>query len=303
MIPDPFAQRMRAIHGAAGDLWLAQLPVLLDRCCRRWNLTLEAPYESLSYNYAVRVLCSDDRRGVLKIGIPNAELLTEIEALTLYEGRGCARLLAVDPAIGALLLERLTPGIMLASEEDDEKATRIAADVMQQLWRPLPAVHSFPTVARWARGLERLRATFGGGTGPFPHRLVEAAEDLFGELLPSSQQPVLLHGDLHHYNILAAERRPWLAIDPKGLSGEPLYETGAWLRNPMPQVATWPDLRRLLAQRIAILAECLEADRGRIQVWAIAQAVLSSWWSYEDEGAVGKESLQVAEALLTLYER
>ena len=292
---------MYALYGGEGRTWLERLPALLEMCCRRWSLTLNTPFEGLSYNYVVKAWNADGFPVVLKVGVPNHELLTEIDALRLYDGRGCARLLAADHELGAMVLERLRPGAMLVTLPD-EQATRIAAEVMEQLWHKLPAQHSFPTVATWSKGMERLRSTFGGGTGPFPRRLVEAAERLFAELLSSAQEPVLLHGDLHHYNILSAERHPWLAIDPKGVSGEPLYETGALLRNPMPQVAVWPDLRKSLARRVDILAEYLQADRTRVVGWAIAQAVLSSWWSYEDEGKVGEEALIVAWALLKIHE-
>ena len=80
--------------------------------------------------------------------------------------------------------------------------------------------------------------------------------------------PVLLHGDLHHDNILSAERAPWLAIDPKGLVGEPAYETGAWLRNSHPELLNSPHPARTLARRIDQLAAELNSERARIHGWA-----------------------------------
>jgi streptomycin 6-kinase len=70
------------------------------------------------------------------------------------------------------------------------------------------------------------------------------AESLFRELIASSESPVLLHGDLHHFNILSARRQPWLAIDPKGVAGEPAYEPGALLRNPNPELCTDIEVQR-----------------------------------------------------------
>lgn len=302
IVPEDFAFRIRSLHGAKGDAWLAQLPTLLERSCRRWSVTIETPVPSPSYNYVAKGRRSDGQPVAVKLGVPHEGLLAEIEALRLYDGRGCVKLLAACPEEGAMLLEWVEPGAMLVTVDDDERATRIAAEVMQALWRPLPEEHPFPTTAHWAGGLTRLRATFEGGTGPFPKRLVEAAEQLFADLLPSSAPPVLLHGDLHHYNILSARRQPWMAIDPQGLAGEPLYETGAWLRNPMPHVATWSDLRQLSARRIDVLAEMLRAGGERIVGWGVAQAVLSSWWSFEDEGSLDEATLHVAEILLALYD-
>jgi streptomycin 6-kinase len=196
-----------------------------------------------------------------------------------------------------LLLERLKPGVMLSTVPDDESATAIDAQVMRQLWRPAPVEHNFPTVARWAKGLERLRAEFKGGTGPFPAKLVEQAERLFVELIDTMGQPVLLHGDLHHFNILSAQREPWLAIDPKGLVGEPAYEIGALLRNPTRELIMD---RQVQARRVDLLASELGVDRQRILGWSMAQAVLSAWWSYEDHGHGWEEAMALADLFAQL---
>jgi streptomycin 6-kinase len=297
MVSQSFSRTIVELYGAEGEAWLARLPALIAACERRWSLTVRPPFPNLSYNYVAPAVQSGSRDVVLKVGVPNPELLTEMAALRLYDGRGMVRLLEADAAQGVMLLEWLRPGTLLVEVSEDEQATAVAAQVMQQMWRPLPPEHAFPSVADWAGGLRKLRPHFGGGTGPFPPRLVEMAETLFAELLASSAEPVLLHGDLHHFNILAATRRPWLAIDPKGVAGEPAYESGALLRNPMPQIATEPDLERLLARRVDQLAELLAMDRQRIAGWGVAQAVLSAWWRVEDHGHGGQAALACAEAL------
>jgi streptomycin 6-kinase len=183
---------------------------------------------------------------------------------------------------------------------DDERATSIAAKMMRQLWRPVPTKHPFPTVAHWAAGLVRLRERFDGGCGPFPRALLEMAEARFGELIGSMADSVLLHGDLHHHNILAAERQPWLALDPKGVIGEAEYEVGALLRNPMPELLRQPGPGRILARRADQLAEELGFDRSRLLGWATAQAVLAGWWDYEDHGHGWEPWLACAELLAAL---
>jgi streptomycin 6-kinase len=142
-----------------------------------------------------------------------------------------------------------------------------------------------------------LREQFGGTTGPFPERLVIMAERLFNELLANMEPSVVLHGDLQHYNLLAAERQPWLAIDPKGVVGEPAYEVGALLRNPSPHVYQWPDLERTLERRVDQLSEELGFSKERIKGWGIAQAVLSAWWTYEDHGRVSEGAMRIAALL------
>jgi streptomycin 6-kinase len=174
---------------------------------------------------------------------------------------------------------------------------------MRQLWRPVPAEHQFPTVAKWAAGMGRLRVRFGGTTGPLPASLVEEAETLFAELIASMGEVVLLHGDLHHENIVAAERQPWLALDPKGLVGEPAYEVGALLRNRLPEPLTQPEASRILARRVDQLAEELGLDRERLLGWGLAQAVLSAWWSIEDHGYGWEHAISVAGALADISRR
>ena len=153
---------------------------------------------------------------------------------------------------------------------------------------------------QWAQGLCRLRDRFEGGPGPFPAPLVDAAEGLFTELLASMAAPVLLHGDLHHANILAAERRPWLALDPKGVIGEAAYEVGAWLRNPWPGLLAEPHPGRILARRVDQCADELGFDRARLVGWGLAQAVLSAWWRLEDHGYGWEWGIACAELLAQL---
>jgi streptomycin 6-kinase len=127
--------------------------------------------------------------------------------------------------------------------------------------------------------------------------LVEQAEALFRELLSSAEPAVLLHGALHHFNILAGHRRPWLAIDPKGMTGEPAYEVGALLRNPDARMSTDARIQR---RRIEVLHEELRFPRDRMLSWGIAQAVLSAWWSFEDSGTEWQWLCSCAEVLSAL---
>ncbi len=295
-LPAPFVRTVRSTFGGDGARWLRRLPALLAEAERRWSLVLGPPFPGLSYNYAAPARRADGLAVVLKAGVPREELHTEIAALELFAGRGCVPLLAADGDEGLLLLARLEPGVMLSTVADDEAATRIGAAVARRLWRPAPDDHPFPAVADWAAGLARLRARYGGGTGPLPAALVDRAEGLFRELLAGGPAPRLLHGDLHHFNILSAGET-WAAIDPKGLVGDPGYDLGAFLYNPLPGFAARPALARLLARRVAVLAEALGYEWRRLAAWGAAQAVLSAAWSVEDGTGDGTDTLPVAAVL------
>jgi streptomycin 6-kinase len=283
------------LRGAAGRDWLDRLPALITGCEERWSLEIGAPFPELSFNYAAPALRADGTAAVLKLSFPDDPGFNkEAEALRLFAGRGAARLLELDR--GAMLLERLEPGIPLTTVLNDEESTSIAAGVLRQLWRPVPLDHVFPSVSDWARGFDRLRRSFGGGTGPMPAALVEEAEGLFAELLASQDEPAVLHGDLHHYNVLAARREPWLAIDPKGVVGEPAYDTAALLHNPV-EVLETPRPGKVLERRIDLLSQELGLDRERVRGWGLAQAVLAAYWGLEDSGQVWEEALVFAEML------
>jgi streptomycin 6-kinase len=224
----------------------------------------------------------------------------DAEALALVAGHGMVTLLDLEmfETGPALLLERIEPGLPLTTIEDDTQAISIAASVMRRIWRPVPDGHHFPTIARWALGLEKYRARY-GSSGPIPARLFDRSVALYTELGATMSDEVLLHGDLHQDNILAATREPWLAIDPKALVGEPAYETGSLLRNTRQQLLGVPDAKPLLARRIAQLADELELDRERIRGWGEAQAVLSACWTLEGDGDAGRAAFPIgcAEAL------
>ena len=300
-IPPAFAQRVTDALGEAGETWLSSLPVLVEELSRRWEITVGAPF-GLSYNYVAQARRRDGSGAVIKIGAPweDGELTREIHALRLYSGNGICRLLASDFEHQAMLLERLRPGEMLARvAAGDDAATRIGAEVMRRLWRPvsdLPDPGQFKPLAEWfTRAFERHRAAY-DGPGPFPAAVLERAEAITADLLASVPHQVLLHGDFHHDNVLSAERAPWLAIDPKGMLGDPGYEVGPFLLNP--DIRASVKSSALLRRRLDILASELRYDRQRLRDWGIAHAVLSACWSAEDPGDDWRTAIAAAENLI-----
>ena len=299
MLPADFEGRIFDVHGEKGATWIRNLPGVLGELGDRWAIDIGDPLQPLSYNF-VATAQRGGQRLVLKLGVPGPDLAREIQALQVLAGEGVVRLLAADVALGAMLLERLSPGTPLKELGDDEQATHIAGALMRKMPRRTPPAGAFPTVADWAAGLQRLRNRFEGKTGPIPADLVEAAEQVYAELLPLSGPAVLLHGDFHHANILKSESRGWVAIDPQGVIGEPEYEVGVLLHNPFPEVATWSDLEGVTARRLDQLSEEAGFDRQRIVKWGMAQAVLSACWDLEDHGKVETGHLVCAQALLSL---
>src|SRR5579859_2678592 len=288
---------MIELFNEEGRAWLDRLPAILAACEERWNLTIGAQVGNLSFNYVAPAILSDGTEVMVKTGLTD-EFPSQPEALRHFDGHGMAQLLAYDERDAAMLLERLKPGASLRAVEDDEIAISAAAGVMREIWRPLPQKHyPFPTVSDWGKGFARLREQYNGSAGPFPPAIFDKAEKLYAELSASMAEPVLLHGDLHQDNILSAEREPWLAVDPKGVIGEPVFETGALLRNFSPDILSIPDPKALMARRIDQLSAELGFDRERLYNWGFSQAVLSVVWSVEDTGKLENEGLYFVELL------
>ena len=302
-IQEKLARNIVDCDGDEGREFLRRLPQTIAGCEAEWQITVQPAFPDLSYNFVAPAVRADGTPVVLKLSRQHA-LDREIEALQLFGGAGACLVLEADLERGRLLLERLLPGIELRSLTDDDQATRIAADVMRRLWRPAPEPCGLQTLEERGRGFERLRAAFGGTTGPFPQRLVEQAECVFRDF-PQGVATMVLHGDCHHYNILLTEGRGrggvsgWVAIDPHGVVGDPGYEVGCFIYNPGGHLdpLNQPDPHRYIARRVDLLSECLNWERERVRGWCLAQSVLSSWWTYEDHGRYDPDTIVVGESL------
>lgn len=271
----------------------AALRARMEAHARSWDTALEAVFETEG-----SLIGHGRRRGrgvILKLVKQPGDEWRSGHVLAAFGGIGVVRVF--EQADGAMLLERLDPGTSLtalALDGRDAEATSVLAGVIGAM-SPSPSVTGFPTVHGWALGFERYRAA---GNDRVPRHLVVEAERTYLALCASQASPRLLHGDLHHYNVLFDRHRGWVAIDPKGVVGEIEYEIGAALRNPveLPELFTDP---ATIERRLACFGSVLGIDVGRALGWSFAQAVLSCIWSIEDGHTVsiGDPDIQLAESM------
>ena len=231
---------------------------------------------------------------VLKISKRPGDEWHSGDVLRAFRGDGIVKVHEADA--GAVLLERLQPGkelVELVRCGDDEGATEILATVIRQLSHHEAPSHS-PSVRDWARGFDRYLAT---GDKKIPTAIVNHARDLYLALADSQREVMLLHGDLHHYNVLFDTRRGWTAIDPKGVVGELEYEIGPLLRNPYENPESM--VGQIIERRLYTLVNSLHLDYQRVVNWSYAQAILSAIWEIEDNGSLSPNNpaLLLADAL------
>ena len=247
----------------------------LTTLVRAWGLTIE---ETRRTNTSTLAFGWRGREPVvLKIIQESGDEWRSGEIANAFYGRGVVRVL--ETVDGAVLLERVLPGNSLVSlvlAGRDDEATGILANVIRQMLAEPPG--GCITVEDWGCGFDRyLRSA----DKTIPRDLVEEARDTYLRLCGTQKNRRLLHGDLHHENVIFDDRRGWLAIDPKGVVGEIEYEIGAALRNPVDRPELWAS-REILQRRIQIFEHALHLDIVRAVRWAFSQAVLSAIWSWED---------------------
>jgi streptomycin 6-kinase len=193
--------------------------------------------------------------------------------MSWWAGDGAAPVLAhQDEAL--LLLRAEGPGnlVDMVHGDRDDEATAILCGAVAALHRPRPAP---PTGSRTLHELFRALRD----AAHLDPRLTRARA-IADELLATAVEPVLLHGDMHHYNVLDFAERGWLAIDPWGVIGERTYDYANLMRNPDLEAAIAPGRFRRQTRLIADLAGL---DARRLALWSFAHAGLSAAWQIEDD--------------------
>ncbi len=286
-ITSAFRKTMIETFHEQGADWLARLPDQIRQYEERWSLQVLDPF-GLSYSYCAPAVRAGGEAVVLKLSVPTADFTHQVRALRYYNGQGMVRMLEEDAEHGALLMERLLPGKMLSETVmDDDEATRIAAQVMRDAWVPAPDDPTFQSVEGWMVNFPKDLAHFADGTCPLPARTIERTQALFADLTASTGPRFLLHGDLHHDNILSVgegEGQRWRAIDPFGVVGERELEIGGFIRNPQFQLPVDADRQRMLKRRLAIFHEDLGLDIQRMSAWSAVYAAISAAWILSGDG-------------------
>ncbi len=232
---------------------------------------------------------SDGKKAILKL-TSDATERTGCQLMVWWNGKGAAKVLAhVD---GVLLLERATGTQSLADmsrAEQDERACRIICHAARQLHvEPNASAPALTPLEHWFRDLALAGQIYGG----VMRRCAQAAN----KVLSVPQDVAVLHGDLHHGNVLDFAESGWLAIDPKGLLGERGFDYANIFTNPdlaTPGIGIAVDPQRFI-QRVNIVSEAARLERERLLLWIAAWCGLSSAWFLQDGGSA-TITLRVAE--------
>ncbi len=274
--------RLAEYAGRNGEqgAWLTRLPARVAEFTERWSLVVGEPFEPGGVTAWVAPARQGDREYVLKVGFRHYEAEHEAAGLRVWNGNGAVRLhdaFDTDDTT-AMLLERCVPGTGLEQCDGPEQDEVIAA-LLCRLWIEPPQTSPFRPLQQlcddWADAFERKRAA---GRATIDPGLARTGIEIFRALPASAERNVVLCTDLHAQNVLAAQREPWLVIDPKPYVGDPTYDPLQHMLNRRDALRADP---HALVNRMAALCE-LDADRLRL--WLFARCVEESpeWPDLDD---------------------
>jgi streptomycin 6-kinase len=258
-----------------GREWIASLPQLIARLRQEWRLDIDDTKLLHGHNSVVQPVRRGGAQCMLKLTWPHERTEIEARALRAWDGKGAAQLLDASPEVGALLLERLDATRSLESI-DLIDAAEVAGGLLRRL--AIPAPEGFPGLKELAQAIadslpERQEAL----GNPVPTGWLDSAQGLARELGARAGNQ-LVHADLHYGNILAGEREPWLAIDPKPIAGDPEHAVPELLWRRIDEAEGGAELQRLFD----VLVESGGLDAAVACGWAIVRSVDYWLWGLEN---------------------
>tara|TARA_Y100000389_G_scaffold163820_1_gene167235 strand:+ start:347 stop:1174 length:828 start_codon:yes stop_codon:yes gene_type:complete len=249
---------------------------LINNISKEWNLKIEEKSFKTKTGF-IQFVNYQGVPAILKISSSKDENTAEM--LKYYNGYGAVKLLRSRDNIS--LISRAIPATPLKElvlNDEDDKACKVFCEIVKKIHSDNNyKTDSYPEIIDWASGFDEYIKS---GNNQIPLNLINEAKNIFLDLVKSQTSTIVLHGDLHHKNILLDQEEGWLAIDPKGIVGEKEIEVSAFLKNPIGHIEIYGN-PQIIKGRLDIIAEGLQLDRERILLWCYCLTILSSIWLLE----------------------
>lgn len=273
-----FIQNITNLYSNQGSAWLNNLPTIIKTLQSRWNLSNLTPVGNMTFNYVATATSNTNQAVVLKIGYDRKSIADEMRALRYFNGNGAISLIEYNEEHNALLLQQAIPGVTLKSLYPSQVDTVIDryVEAMQALHsKPLTTDDNYPHISDWLMALDK------AAPHKFPPQVLTKAIQIKNTLLKTANTQLFLHGDLHLDNILQ-NGNLWVAIDPKGVIGDPEFEIFAFDFIQSTELANPSNINSLLDSRSELIARKSNLNAQRIKEWAFVRLALSAAWSIED---------------------
>lgn len=287
-----FVSNIHDLYGEGGKIWLTDISSIINNLSTVWDFEFLKPMTDLSYNFVGLVkINATNKTAILKLSPTGGNLVSEMRWLNCIE-KGAPEIYAFDEKLNAYLMEHLEPGHSLkrlVKAGKDDEATRIICQTIRLIQSQHCKIDSFRHLSEFTKSLLLLE-------GKFDAKLLSKAQSLFLDLTKDRSNDVVLHGDLHHDNILSCQSG-WKAIDPHGYVGDPAAEVGAMIRNADDCFPKSHSIPKIVERRLQILFDELPFEAEKIKSWAFCITILSGAWSVEDHGSVPDIVIRVATAI------
>ncbi len=278
--------------------WVEGLEQLIRELERRWSIRVGSALPGGTEAYVAEALLEDGTPAVLKLVIPRSQQAAreEIPVLRLAAGEGCVGLLRADEQRGALLLERLGPSLYELGLSFSERQEVMCA-AAERVWRPAPGC-GLPSGADKGRWLSQfILETWETLNHPCSEQVVEHALACTQRRVAAhdDERAVLVHGDVHQWNVLRSNGG-FKLIDPDGLLAEAEYDLGILMREDPKELLEGDPL-----ERARWLARRCQLDATAIWEWGVVERVSTGLLCTQvDLQPVGREMLKTAQELVAL---
>lgn len=272
-----FTSNIINAFGAKGKKWLEELPDVISNLAEIWALTNICPVDNLSWNYVAIAVCNN-QEVALKISYEKEVIFDEMSCLKYWDALGSIKLLDFKEAYNAMLLEKANPGISLKySDMPFEAKVQVYVNSVRALERDHLPDTKFTHVAKILRTIDRIR------DNRLPLAIISKAKQIQQDLLDSSDQEYLCHGDLHMDNILQ-HNQSWLVIDPKAIIAPEGFELAACDIIDKNEKIKDQDRQAIILDRIRMIAGLAEVEFEYLVKWVFCRCIISAQWFIEDGG-------------------
>lgn len=264
-----FEENIKKLFGDSGKAWLQDLPALVESTANKYSLSELVPVDNMTFHYVAKGY-QGKQPIVLKMGFDRERMVNEAKWLSAYSTPAATMFAQGDDL---LLMQQAIPGYSLRTcfPKDD---LLIFCDLVTRL-------HSIDIAP--VHGVKSLKDVLFvlNENHDIPESILKQARQFRDQLLGTTTQQVLLHGDLHHDNILK-HGNDWLIVDPQGYMGDPVFEVTAFLLNPKHLLVEQSDVALLIEKRVQICAEYFGWPVQRIKDWLFVKSVLCWAWALQD---------------------
>lgn len=265
---------------------------------KKWKLEIESCIDYYSVNCIF--ICRSALFGpaVLKIGNPSREVRTEANLLKEYNGGRFCKMYDCDLENGVILEEYIYPGKRLREEQSLERRLEIFSNLFHGLHIESSQNELYPTYFDW---VDRI-AVYMSKREDYPElrgQMLKARE-LCSSLCMAYPKKLLLHGDLHHDNILLGEDGAYKIIDPKGVIGDPIFDIPRFILNEFYDRDDVP--YELYSKHIETISSYFEKSVGVpkdvVLKCVYIETAMANCWNVEDNEEPNMRYVLYAEAMM-----